>query len=493
MTHLTAVSGSNCAIVSGAVLLLCLRLRARPAVAAICAAAALAGFVVLARPSPSVLRAAVMGGLALIALASGRPRAALPALCATVGLLILLDASQAISAGFTLSVLATAGLLLVAPGWREALRRCRVPAGLAEALAVPAAAQLACAPVIAGMSGTVGLVAVPANLLLAVPAVAPATVLGVLAALVSPFWPAAAAALAWCGSWPAWWLVTVARVGAQVPGGVLPWPAGLGGGLLLAVVLLALLAAGRSRWVRRLLAVVVVAIVVVVLPIQVVAPGWPPPGWQLVGCAVGQGDALVLRVAPLTAIVIDTGPEPSAVDGCLRRLDIQVIPLLLLSHLHADHVGGIEGAVSGRSVGAVLVGTYKLPDTGEQTLMAAVRRHHLDVVTVQPGDSYRVGPVQLTVIGPAATFRGTRSDPNNNSLIVMANLAGTTVLLPGDAEREEEDSVLSARVPLHVDVLKVPHHGSMYSDPAFLDAAAPTVAVVEVGLGAMTTDIRVPA
>jgi competence protein ComEC len=87
------------------------------------------------------------------------------------------------------------------------------------------------------------------------------------------------------------------------------------------------------------------------------------------------------------------------------------------------------------------------------------------------------------VIGPAATFRGTRSDPNNNSLIVLADLAGTKVLLPGDAEREEEDSVLSAGLPLRVDVLKVPHHGSMYSDPAFLDAAAPAVAIVEVGLG----------
>lgn len=480
MTHLTAVSGSNCAIVSGAILLLCRRLRVRPAVAAICAAAALAGFVVLARPSPSVLRAAVMGGLALIALASGRPRAALPALCATVGLLILLDAGQAASAGFVLSVLATAGLLTVAPGWRDALRRRHVPPGIAEGLAVPAAAQLACAPVIAGLSGTVGLIAIPANLL-AIPAVAPATVLGVLAAVVSPVAPPVAAALAWCASWPALWLVTIADVGANVPGGVLPWPAGVPGALLLLVVLVVLLAAARVAWVRRAAAAVIVVVILVAVPIRVVAPGWPPAGWQLVGCAVGQGDAIVLRVAALTAVVVDTGPEPVAVDGCLRRLDIQVIPVLLLSHLHADHVGGIEGAVRGRKVGVVLVGPYRLPATGEQTLQAAVSRHHLRVLTVQPGDRYQVGPVDLLVLGPPATIRATRSDPNNNSLMVLADLAGTTVLLPGDAEREEEDAVLSAGAAVRADVLKVPHHGSMYSDPRFLDAVAPAMAIVEVG------------
>jgi Competence protein len=121
------------------------------------------------------------GDLALVALATGRPRAAVPGLAAVVGLLVLVDPELAGCAGFALSVLATGGLLLVTPGWRDALRRHRVPAGLAEAVAVPAAAQLACAPVIAGISGTVGLAAVPANLL-AVPAVPPA-------ALLSPVWP----------------------------------------------------------------------------------------------------------------------------------------------------------------------------------------------------------------------------------------------------------------------------------------------------------------
>ncbi len=95
-------------------------------------------------------------------------------------------------------------------------------------MAIPAAAQVACAPVIAGISGTVSLVAAPANLL-AEPAVAPATVLGVVAAVASAVWPAGAAFVAWLGSWPARWLVAVAGAGARVPDGVMAWPAGTGG------------------------------------------------------------------------------------------------------------------------------------------------------------------------------------------------------------------------------------------------------------------------
>ena len=185
MTHLNAVSGSNVAIVVGSVLLLARWARAGPWLAAGLCAVALVGFVILVRPSPSVVRAATMGAVALAALAAGRPRAALPALGAAITVLVLVDPELAGDAGFALSVFATAGLLLLAPRWRDGLRARGVPAGLAEALAVPAAAQLACAPVVAGISGTVSLVAVPANLL-AVPAIAPATVFGVVAAVVSP-------------------------------------------------------------------------------------------------------------------------------------------------------------------------------------------------------------------------------------------------------------------------------------------------------------------
>ncbi|MFI9643831.1 ComEC/Rec2 family competence protein [Micromonospora sp. NPDC051925] len=491
MTHLNAVSGSNVAIVVGAVLLLVRWSRAGPRAGALLCGLALVGFVILVRPSPSVVRAATMGAIGLLALATGRPRVALPALGAAVLVLVLVDPDLAGDPGFALSVLATGGLLLLAPGWRDALRRRGVPAGLAEALAVPAAAQLACGPVVAGISGTVSLVAVPANLLV-VPAIAPATVLGVLAAVVSPLWPAGAEFAAWLASWPAWWLVTVAGVGARLPLGTVPWPGGVPGALLLAGATVGLLLAIRRPMLRRLLAVGVVAVLLGALPVRILAVGWPPRGWVLVGCDVGQGDALVLPVADGRAVVVDAGPEPSAVDGCLRRLGVREVSLLLVSHFHVDHVGGVGGVFRGRRVVEVRTPGVAEPSAGRDLVNAAVSGQQrrpgaggTEVPRPAPvGWSYRAGGVELVVLGPPYPLRGTRSDPNNNSLVLRATVAGVRILLAGDAETEEQRALLDRGPPdaVRAEVLKVAHHGSAYQDPEFLRAVRPSVAVVQVGV-----------
>ncbi|HEY0358465.1 MAG TPA: ComEC/Rec2 family competence protein [Mycobacteriales bacterium] len=482
MTHLLAVSGSNCAIVVGVVLVLLRRLRVNPRAAAVVAGVALLGFVVLVRPSPSVLRAAAMGTVALVALAVGRPRAALPALATAVAVLLLADPGLAGSPGFALSALATLGLVVLAPRWRDALQVRGFPRPLAEALAVPAAAQVACAPVIAALFGGVGLVAVPANLL-AVPAVAPATVLGVAAAVLSPIAPPVATGLAWLASWPAWWLVGIARTGAAVPGGTLPWPTGPRAGLALAAVLLLIVLVLRIRMARRVAVAVVAAAVLVALPIRVVAPGWPPEDWLIVGCAVGQGDVEVLRAGRDSAVVVDAGPDPRAVDACLKRLGVRSVPLLVLSHLHLDHVGGVAGVVRHRRVGAVLTGGFELPATGARLLAATLRRYPVPVVRTGPGAAYRVGDVRMEVIGPVRRFAGTRSDPNNNSLVLRADVRGVSVLLTGDVEHDAQQAMLARGLAGRVDVLKVPHHGSSFSEPAYLDAARARVALVEVGAG----------
>jgi competence protein ComEC len=482
MTHLLAVSGSNCAIVVGAVLALLRLLRAGPRTCAAVSGLALVGFVILVRPSPSVLRAATMGAVALLALAVGRPRAALPALAAAAGLLMLVDPALARSPGFALSVLATLGLVVLAPRWRDALQARGLPALVAEALAVPAAAQVACAPVLAALSGGVGLVAVPANLL-AVPAVAPATVLGVVAALLSVVTPDGAAGVAWLASWPAWWLVTVARTGSGVPGATAPWPGGVWGGAALAGFLALVLVAARWTAVRRVVLAVAAAAVLVALPIRIAAPGWPPDGWRLVGCDVGQGDAEVLRTGPGSAVVVDAGPDPGPVDSCLRRLGVRSVPLLVLSHAHTDHVGGVRGVLTGRTVGGVLTSGDETTSAVGRLVVAEVQRHGIPVLRVGVGSVYRVGDLRLEVIGPVRRFRNTRSDPNNNSLVLRAHTGGMSVLLTGDVEHEAQQAMLDAGVPVRADVLKVPHHGSGFSEPGFLDAVRPRVAVIGVGAG----------
>ena len=479
LTHLVAVSGTNCAIVAGSVLLVLRRCRAGPRVAAVGAGLALVGFVVLVRPSPSVLRAAVMGAIGLLALASGRTRAALPALAATVTGLLLYDPALARSAGFALSALATLGLLLVAPTWRDHLRR-RLPAGLAEALAVPAAAQVACAPVIAALSAQVSLVSVPANLL-AVPAVAAATLVGVLAALVSPVSPPAAAVLARVAGLPTAWLVLVAQHGAAVPNGVLPWPGGRWGGLLLAGALVTGALLLRRRALRRGALAACLAVVVTTTGMHSIPGAWPPPGWFLVACDVGQGDGLAISTGPGSALVVDTGPEPAEMDACLRALHVRTVPLLALTHLHADHVGGLAGVLAGRQVGTVLVDDFHEPTAAWQTVQRLAAARHIPLRQVTPGERFTIGPTTLSILGPLQVIRGSRSDPNNNSIVARVAQRGRSVLLTGDADSEEEQTLLQAGTDLRADVLKEPHHGSSYFDPTFIAATHARASVISVG------------
>lgn len=476
LTHLTAVSGANLAIVVGLVLILARWCRAGPKTAAVICVLALAGFVVLVRPSPSVLRAAAMGGLALVALALGRPRAVLPSLATSVLTLVVVDPELSVDAGFALSVLATGGLVLLAPRWAEALRERGWPAFAAEAVCVPAAAQAACAPVIAGISGGVSLTTVPANLL-AAPAVAPATVLGILAAVVSPVSAGAAEFIAWVAAWPARWLVAIAHHGAAVPDGVLPWPHGTFGGALLGGLLAVLIVAFHRPVARRLVLVAAVCGVLGAVPVRLLAGGWPPPGWLVVACDVGQGDALVIAAGAHDAVVVDAGPQADPVDRCLRDLGVRRVPLLIISHFHVDHIGGLDGVLRRRRVDRLLLPPFAEPAGGRK----AVLDRHITTLDAPAGTALTVGPVDLAVLGPVRQVTGTRSDVNNNSLVIAVTVGGARVLLTGDAETEEQLTLLAA--PLRADVLKVAHHGSAYQDPAFLDAVAPRVALVSVGAG----------
>jgi competence protein ComEC len=483
LTHLTAVSGANLAIVSGAALLLCRLIGAGPRLSALAAGIAMVGFVILARPSPSVLRAAAMGGVALAALAAGRPRAALPALSGSVLILVLWQPDLARSPGFALSVLATAALVVLAPQWTVRLHHRGVPATPAGALATAAAAGILTAPVIAALGGAVSTVAIPANLL-AAPAVPPATVLGVLAALISPLWPAAAHAIAWLAALPAAWIVLVAGHAAHLPAAAVPWPAGPLGGATLAAVLAVTWWVLRHHRLRRLALAACTGAALVLLPAQVAAPGWPPAGWLLVACDVGQGDALVVAAGEGAAIVVDTGPDPAAVDACLRRLGVRRIPLVVLTHLHADHVGGLPGVLRGRTVGAVELGPLHEPEWAWRAVQDEAAAAGVPVVAGAAGEVREVAGVRLTVLAPGSAFHGTRSDPNNSSLVLRVVARGHPMLLTGDAEIEAQQALLrDDPVDLPAEILKVPHHGSAYSSPEFLAAVHAHLAVISVGAG----------
>ena len=258
LTHLTAVSGANVTIVCGAVLLVGAVVGPRVAVGL--AAIALIAFVIVVQPSASVLRAAVMGAIALFAVVSRRRRQAIPALSACVLVLMVAAPELAVDVGFALSVSATAALVVIAPVWSRRLVARGWPAPVAAAVSVALAAQLVTAPLVAGMSGTVSLIAVLANLAVA-PVIPPITVLGTAAAAVTALWPAAAQLLIRFTGPELWWLLHVAQWAAALPGAVVPVPSGLAGVVSVAAATLAAVVLWRFRWGRRTVAAVVMCLV----------------------------------------------------------------------------------------------------------------------------------------------------------------------------------------------------------------------------------------
>ncbi|WP_084258874.1 ComEC/Rec2 family competence protein [Microtetraspora malaysiensis] len=490
LTHLTAVSGANLAFIAGAALAIA-RLMGLPLPArAILAALAMVGFAIVARPSPSVVRALAMGIVAALALGTGRSRDGLAALSATVLGLILFNPGLARQYGFALSVFATGGILVLAPRWRNRMAA-RMPGWLAEAIAVPAAAQVAVTPLLVLMSGQLDVVAIPANLL-AGPAVAPATLLGFGAAIVAPVSMAAAQLLVRPAGLAAAWIIAVAERAAALPAATVGWPGGVPGLALLGVAATLGWLILRRRFRRYLVAGVLAAALVAVLVVGPATSPWPPPGWLLVACDVGQGDGLALSTGPGSAVVIDSGPKPGSANRCLRDLGVTRVPLLFLSHAHLDHVGGLTGVLRGRSVGAVVVSPGRLPEGESARVSAELRARRIPEWVVPPGGRWRFGAAELTVLAPEPEApqegSGEGAIANNASVVLLVrwyDARGSPIgsaLLAGDVETEAQARLLRHGVP-PVDVLKVPHHGSLRQDPDFLAATRAGAALVSVGAG----------
>ncbi|WP_146806097.1 ComEC/Rec2 family competence protein [Cellulomonas persica] len=234
LTHLVAVSGAHFALVAALVLATGAALRASPRMQALATAGVTLAMLVLVHPAPSVVRAAAMGAVGVVGLAAGRPARSPAALGAAVVVLLVADPWLAGELGFALSVAATAGIVLLggplARRWSG-----RLGTGPATALAVPVAAQLTCGPVVLAVSGSVTPWGVVANVV-AAPAVAPATLLGLLSAVLAPWWPALAPPVSAAAGAACWWIGAVARRCASLPGAQLEWLPGVTGTLLLAAV-----------------------------------------------------------------------------------------------------------------------------------------------------------------------------------------------------------------------------------------------------------------
>jgi competence protein ComEC len=479
LSHLTAVSGANCALVVGAAFALLALCGVRRWIRVVGALLVLAGFVALVTPEPSVVRAAAMSAIGILALGLGRPLVGVAVLATAVTALLIGDPWLCRSLGFALSTAATAALLVLARPLADGLATW-MPSRLALALAVPTAAQLACGPLIVLIDPHVPLLGIAANLL-ADPAAAPATIAGVIACIAPIPWVRdGLSALAWI---PAAWIAGVAHTTASSTAQNLPWPDGPFGAALLAVVGGAIaVAIARPQRVPRLTALATLVVAVLVGAVAgtstirtVAGPLTVPNGWQVAMCDVGQGDATLWRSGSAVALV-DTGPDPEPLAACLQTLGIDHLDLVVLTHFDKDHVGG-STAVLGR---ASVVIHGPTAEAADQRLLDRFSRGGARLVLATMGMTGAVGDTRWQALGPLPGM-----EPGNDASVAI-DVTGPgfphTVML-GDLG-EEPQAALLRRVDISpVEVVKVAHHGSADQDPDLYRRLHAQVGLIGVGTG----------
>lgn len=439
----------------------------------------------------------------MLSILVGRPSAGAGILALCVAVLLVADPWLASTPGFALSAVASGALILLAPALANGIGRW-LPGPLALAIAVPLAAQLACAPVIALFAEQQSLVSVVANLL-AEPAAPIATVIALLACLAAPL-PPVADLLAACAWLPSAWIATVAHVTSGLPGAQVLLPAGLGSAALVALVSVAIAIVccrGRPRpdvvtvrsrprgtstsgGVLTIVRCVAAGVLIVVASVGTsralvdgpLAPLVTPHGWAIAACDVGQGDAILVRSQDAIAL-IDTGPDPAALDACLRSLSVDRIDLLVLTHFDTDHVGG-AAVLEGR-VDTVLHGPPA--DDADARVLDDLARAGAALRAAGAGDRGALGEASWRVLWPR---KGSVAFPSGNDASVVTEFAGGGVpraLFLGDLSAVPQRALFRGTPLTRYDVVKVAHHGSADQEPALYEALQPSVALITVGAG----------
>ena len=489
IVHMLSISGLHVAIIAMAVELICRMARLRPATASISTLVITAAYIaVIGLPAPAV-RSGVMLGVRAICRLVQRPTSPWAALALGAAAPLIVPATV-LDLGYQLSVLGMAGL--VASG--ALATRC-IPASftgirgsLARTLLTSCVACMASAPLVAWTFGRISLVA-PVTNILATPVVAVLQPALFLAVAASPF--RALGQLLADGCHPLLRALDgIATAGASVPYAALTVAPTLATAVLSGAASIAMLIACVSRAPGRALVAAVCA-----LTIAAWRPLWPARHgtMELHMIDVGQGDAIAIRTPAGRWLLFDAGRDwtggdagRSTVIPYLRRLGGDV-RLFVLSHPHADHVGGGSSVIAGLHPGAYWDGAYAGTSPPYRASLVAARDQHVEWRRVHPGDSLVVDGVRLHVLAPDSAWMIGLKDPNAGSVVVLAEYGAVRMLLMGDAEKGEEERLVSAYgTSLRADVLKVGHHGSSTSSTEpFLAMVRPRVALISVGAGNM--------
>lgn len=445
LSHFVAVSGSNVALFLLLFWLLLAPLGVSGWSRTVAGMAGLIVFAAMTRWEPSVIRAATAAGILMIARSAGFPLSGWSTLGVAASLVLMVAGEFATDVGFQLSVLAVIGVM----GGSE-LISCK-PKFVASGLSASIAAQLMVSPVLLAAFGSIPALSPLANVVAGPLVVAATSLAGV--GVLSGVQPLVSLAAGGANG-----VLAIARVGAG-------WPQLDAIGFLAVGTLAVLLA----RFARRLL--------LPALILGVVAATWPASSRPaelpaVIFLDVGQGDSTLFLDDDLT-VLVDGGPDPVRLERRLAEYSVRQIDVLIVSHVHADHILGLA-AVIGRLPVGTIVADFSNHSTGAAEWLAAeARRFGVPIVVPEVGDRFGSGRLEFEIVGPLRRY----ASPNDESVVVRVDLAGLAILMSGDIETHAQRDIFEPGI----DVLKVPHQGAATSELDWLARHAGRTSVVSVG------------
>ena len=486
LTHLTAVSGGNIAILLLAIIWLCQKFRFTIKKQIVTGLFTLIIFALLVRTEPSVVRASLMGAISLLGLFTGTRRHGISALVTTICIALLVDPNLAVSWGFCLSVFATAGLLVFTRPFANKISELvpRIPESLSVLIAVALSAQISTAGLIAGFSGQITLWSIPANLL-ASPVIPFVTILGYLSLVFSNFYTPFAYLFGYLAAFFANWIGFLAHYFASNETSIIHVPKGIIGFLLISFIMalsafLIFLVTKTKIENKRTLVISIFLIIISSLILKTKdVKNWPIRNWQFVMCDVGQGDGLVLKDSTGKVLVVDVGPNGQLMNDCLKKLGVKNIDVLMLTHFHADHVEGLELVKNRHKIQKVYLTWIEDPvyevERTKQLLNDVLTFH------IKSGEVISLGELKIQCLWPTKIKMNLGSIPNNSSLVNLVTIKNASFLLTGDIEPPAQEAIQKLWKIPQVDVVKVPHHGSKFQDVNFPKWTRARIALISVG------------
>jgi competence protein ComEC len=487
LIHLLAISGLHVGLAVGAAYALArISGMPRPA-AALIAGIALLGIVGIVAARPPVLRAACMASTSLAAIIRGRRSSALDGWAFAVFCLTLHNPLSVHDFGFQLSATATLGILLAAPAIASSVdaSRWKLPSYFKALVLTSFVAQVSVAPLLATHTHRIPLAGLVLNVV-AIPLLTITLTMATVALIISVsglIW-LPASALAACTEAGIDILLATASFaeGTSVAGLVVP--AGRSA-YVMGLAMMVLLALYRSGWSRRF------ALVVACFCLCCAAwPVAPPDNATFVALDVGQGDSLLFWPPATDPVLIDGGGSPrtdfdtgtAIVAPTLRGLGAQRLHAVVISHLHADHAGGVPGLL--REIPAREIWVSFLPP--EIPLAGKIRAagRTSRVRYLRTGDRGELGGCSWRALHPprSVSEKTGPEELNDTSVVLEQRCGPRRLLLPGDTEQPAERQWGPLAATFRGGVLKIAHHGSnTSSSAALLDRLAPRVAVISAG------------